>query len=528
MIPFHPLANLFPMIEGADFDRLVADVRGNGLLDKIVYLDGQILDGRNRYRACIAAGLFTDDERAEPGMWFREFSRAGGFPPDVIERGPLPWVLSKNLSRRHLNESQRAAIANNLATMRQGERTDLKPGAGTSAELPIGDQPSANLPKVSQADAAKMLNVSPRLVRDAKTVKEKGPPELSKAVDQGKISVSAAAKAAKLTPDQQNQVAHEADAGHANVVRTVIKKAARAEREAVLGAKQQALPQKRYGLIFADPEWNWKAYSQVTGMDRAAENHYPTSSVEEIAGRDVASIAADDSICLLCCVDPLRGLQTLQGWGFKYVSYLVWVKDIVEQGVIEEGDRKRRIFVEQGPAGTGYWNRDRDELVLIGTRGNIPAPAMGEQWESVIFAARPLQEEADRGRHSAKPDALYVWAETFYPNLPKIELNARKARPGWDRWGNEAPVSSNENDQPGDMLGDAGAPGEENFEFPPEVEEPSADGDNEFADELPSVSEMLRKTEAVEPEPEFDPDRDLPSFLRRKTEPSVPNEGSEP
>lgn len=511
MIPFHPLANLFPMIEGADFERLVADVRVNGILEKIVYLDGMILDGRNRYSAGLAAELFTEEQRAEPGMWFREFSRAGGFAADVIERGPLAWVLSKNLARRHLNDDQRRMVAARLANLGRGRPSENPAECGIKVK-----------------DAAAMVNVDRAGTERARTVLARAVPEVQKAVDHGRLSVAQAAQTAKLSPEDQQDVAELAEAGKANVVRTVIKQGVRAERESVLGAKQQALPRKRYGLIFADPEWNWKAYSQVTGMDRAAENHYPTSSVEEIAGRDVASIAADDSICLLCCVDPLRGLQTLQSWGFKYVSYLVWVKDIVEQGTIEEAGRKRRIFVEQGPAGTGFWNRDRDELVLIGTRGNIPAPAMGEQWESVIFAARPLQEEADRGRHSAKPDALYVWAETFYPNLPKIELNARKARPGWDSWGNEAPVSSNENDQPGDMLGDAGAPTDENFEFPPEVEEPSSDGDNEFADEPPSVAETPLEAEAVERKPEFDPDSDMPSFLRRKAEPTVPSEGSEP
>lgn len=68
---------------------------------------------------------------------------------------------------------------------------------------------------------------------------------------------------------------------------------------------------------------------------------------------------------------------------------------------------------------------------MVGTRGNIPAPAPGTQWRSVI--------EAPRGRHSEKPEKAYELIESYFPNLPKIELNARKARPGWDAWGFEAP-----------------------------------------------------------------------------------------
>jgi hypothetical protein len=76
--------------------------------------------------------------------------------------------------------------------------------------------------------------------------------------------------------------------------RTTEKRARRAQLEAELGARQRALPDKRYGVIYADPPWRFEPYSRITGMDRAAENHYPTSPLAEIKALDVKSIAAPD------------------------------------------------------------------------------------------------------------------------------------------------------------------------------------------------------------------------------------------
>jgi N6-adenosine-specific RNA methylase IME4 len=47
--------------------------------------------------------------------------------------------------------------------------------------------------------------------------------------------------------------------------------------------------------------------------------------------------------------------------------------------------------------------------------------------------------EAPALRHSAKPEVVYELIESYFPNLARIELNARRARPGWDAWGLEAP-----------------------------------------------------------------------------------------
>lgn len=193
---------------------------------------------------------------------------------------------------------------------------------------------------------------------------------------------------------------------------TAEKKSRRRAREIELGAKQMALPEARFGVIYADPEWQFAPYSEETGMDRAADNHYPTSGLDAIKSRDVGLLAADDCVLFLWATVPMlpQALDVMAAWGFEYKSNFNWHKDRV---------------------GTGYWNRNRHEHLLVGTRGKIPAPAMGEQFDSSI--------EAPVAEHSAKPEKFYEIIETYFPTLPKIELNARVARPGWVRWGYEAP-----------------------------------------------------------------------------------------
>lgn len=189
------------------------------------------------------------------------------------------------------------------------------------------------------------------------------------------------------------------------------KKTKRATREQELGAKQRALPDAKFGLILADPEWLFRAYSEETGMDRAAANHYPTSILEDIKARNVASIAADDCVLFIWATVPMlvSALEVMDEWGFDYKSNYVWVKDRI---------------------GNGYWNRNKHEHLLIGTRGNIPCPAPGTQWTSVIDAAV--------GAHSAKPEVFLEMLEGYYPTVPKIELNRRgPARAGWMAWGLE-------------------------------------------------------------------------------------------
>jgi N6-adenosine-specific RNA methylase IME4 len=402
---FHPLANLFPLIEGEEFEGLRDDIKANGLRETIKTLDGMIIDGRNRYRACRELGV-------DVNRYIVAFD-------SKLDGDPLAFVISMNLKRRHLDESQRAMIAARLETVRHG-----------------GDRRSdqdANW-HVDRDAAARLLNVSRRSVARAASVRDYGQPELQRAVDRGNLAVSLAAQAVKLPVTQQREIAEKAQAGEANVVRNVVKRAARTAREAELGKKLVALPNKRYGVILADPEWQFEPWSRETGMDRAADNHYPTSVLDVIAARDAPSIAADDCVLFLWATVPMlpQALLVIARWGFAYRSHFVWKKDRL---------------------GTGYWNRNLHELLLVGVRGEIPAPAMGEQWQSLI--------DAPVGEHSAKPAKFLELIEAYFPTLPKIELNRRgPPRAGWDAWAHQ-PFATSADTMPDEagrsILADLGA-----------------------------------------------------------------------
>jgi N6-adenosine-specific RNA methylase IME4 len=194
--------------------------------------------------------------------------------------------------------------------------------------------------------------------------------------------------------------------------KTVAKQQRRAEREATLAVAtikaSAALGLELYGVLYVDPPWDFLVYSRATGMDRHAANHYPVSSLAELAALKIP--AAPD--CVLYLWAPVaqlaNALRLIEGWGFEYKSAHVWGKP---------------------GRGTGYWVRDNAELLLIATRGNVPAPAPGTQAPCLI--------EAPTGQHSEKPEVFAEMIERQWPNTPKLEMFARQPRPGWDVWGNE-------------------------------------------------------------------------------------------
>lgn len=168
-LQFHPYAELFPEISKKAMMELEDDILQNGVHEPIWLFEGKILDGRNRYKAANRTGTRCPTR-------------------DYEGDNPLAFVLSLNLHRRHLSESQRSMVAGKIST------------------LSIGSNQHVQHCTPSREEAAEMLNVSPRSVSKAKKVIENAIPEVSQAVTDGKLSVNCAAKVSDKPKKEQKKI----------------------------------------------------------------------------------------------------------------------------------------------------------------------------------------------------------------------------------------------------------------------------------------------------------------------------------
>jgi len=226
-----------------EYAALKADIAVHGLREPIWIQNDAIIDGRHRWQACEELGI---------GCASREYEG-----DDLVA-----FVISLNLNRRHLNESQRAMVAASLANLADGQRADLKVGK------------SADLTPITQPEAAKMLNVSERLVRDAKVVERDGSDALVNAVKGGTVSVSAAADVAELSRQQQTEIVARGEKEILRVAREV--KTRRAlDRMAVRKAKAIEAAQETNAL-------SGKSYKTSVISCAALPTLIPANSVDAI------------------------------------------------------------------------------------------------------------------------------------------------------------------------------------------------------------------------------------------------------
>lgn len=170
----HPFADIFPLMSDEEFQRLCDDIRLNGQQQKIIVYQGKIADGRNREMACRAIGI-------EP--LYEEWHGNGSL---------INFIVSVNLHRRMLNESQRAMVAAKLANLKRGQSKN---------NLNASDEAF-----VSQSDAGKLLNVSRASIQRAQSVSQNAVPEIVEQVERGEISVTEAERYAKLPKGKQKRL----------------------------------------------------------------------------------------------------------------------------------------------------------------------------------------------------------------------------------------------------------------------------------------------------------------------------------
>jgi ParB-like chromosome segregation protein Spo0J len=175
------MAGLFPLPTEEEYRQLKNDIAARGQLVPAWVYEGKLIDGRSRARACKELGL---------ELLIRDWDGRGSL---------VAFVVSLNLHRRHLTESQRALVAARLKPMFEAEAKQRM----QSGKAP---DPMANLPQGPARDqAAAIMGVSPRTVEAGSKVLKQGTPELIQGVETGQVSVSAASDLAELSPDEQRE-----------------------------------------------------------------------------------------------------------------------------------------------------------------------------------------------------------------------------------------------------------------------------------------------------------------------------------
>jgi N6-adenosine-specific RNA methylase IME4 len=379
---------LMPDMTPAEFEVLKADIARRGVLVPLdVDETGEILDGHQRYRA------WVELKKNEPPLII---VREG-----LSEQEKHAFVRKNNILRRHLTRDQiRSLIAEQLKETPDWADNRLAEELGVDGKT-VGSV-REDLEATSEFPKLDRLIGRDGKSRPRKQARERREPEI--AALKGNPAPPTSANS-KDRPQPKNRPLTYAD-------RRLLELMGQ-QRLPFRGSELGNAPlplDHRYPVILADPPWKFHLYGP--DYDRSAERHYPVMETEEICALAVADIATPDAVLFMwtTAAHLPDALRVLEAWGFEYVTNVVWIKDSL---------------------GLGHWVRNQHELLIVARRGDMPSPAPADRPPSVIHAPRR--------EHSRKPDEAYEVIERMYPGLPRIELFARRARPGWDAWGNEAP-----------------------------------------------------------------------------------------
>jgi hypothetical protein len=192
-LKFHEAANIFPLLEGDDLQALAADIKAHGLQVPIELFEGKVIDGRNRKTACLLAGV-------EPKTI------------TITTDDPVAYVLSANLHRRHLNETQRGLVAQRArefydkAAKERLHAGQASGGRGHKKDKNSMSTGSQSFKGPSRAQAGAAVGVSGITVDRVRDAMKTGVPELIQAMERGAIKANTAKRIARLPPDEQRDI----------------------------------------------------------------------------------------------------------------------------------------------------------------------------------------------------------------------------------------------------------------------------------------------------------------------------------
>ena len=380
------LRALIPPLTEEEKRLLEESIVSEGCRDPLVVWGDVLIDGHNRYDICM--------RRDVP---FRVVQREFADKHEAKD-----WIIRNQLGRRNLTPEQRSYLIGKQYQERKRAQGGTGANQYTREQTPQSEgtaQKIAAENKVSRATVERAAQFALAVDTIARNVGE----EVREKILSREVPLAAkdVQKVARLEPEKQKAIIEKVLSGEAKSVvdaRRLVKK------ETV---KEVAPPSGKYRVIYADPPWSY-GNKLVDGYG-AAEDHYPTMTIEELCALPVKDLAEDNAVLFLWVTSPLleECFEVIRAWGFKYKASFVW-------------DKLRKNF--------GYYNGVRHEFLLVCTRGSC-TPDVPKLFDSV--------QSIERTEHSRKPEEFRQIIDTLYPHGKRIELFARRPAPGWEVWGNE-------------------------------------------------------------------------------------------
>tara|TARA_Y100000310_G_scaffold2404_1_gene3118 strand:- start:792 stop:1892 length:1101 start_codon:yes stop_codon:yes gene_type:complete len=365
------------MLPEVDLVDLGDSIEVSGLRHPIMLFEGKILDGRNRYLACI-------DRGTEP-----KFEEWRGTASEAIT-----FVWDENSVRRQLTSSQKAACH-----IKRGQVDERYREAGEVAVLAAKDRQREGGKKAGRSHPAKVTELIPQ-------AKESGlaATQTARAAGTNRKYIEHAQTIQEKAPEKLEEVAR-GEKTIPQAMREIRKEEVREEVR---------LPSSKYRVVYADPPWSYGNSGVIGDSDNYGhvERHYDSMTIPELCAMDVASILEDNAVLFMWVTSPLLSecWPVIKVWGFKYKTSIVWDKDAHN---------------------FGHYVSVRHELLLICTNGSC-TPDISELLPSVVKIKRSR-------KHSEKPCEFRQMIEKMYPHGRRIELFARAKAEGWDGFGNELP-----------------------------------------------------------------------------------------
>lgn len=377
MYPKHKY-NIFPEIQGEDYERLKFDIESNGFdpTQPIWVFQGAIIDGWNRQRACIDTGI---------SAIYKQFQGS--------EMEAFNFVMRTN-KRRNLTSSQWACIA--------VEEEDIVNAIKEHVEQERRRKQAENF----KNRYTKSLASDKKLSEAKNEHATKTHTKIAQAFNTNRTYVN---NAKKLR--EENEEAFQQIKGGVKTFSEWKREQKQKEREAYIEQQKRDIAESnlpeiksKFDLLVFDPPW---PYGREYDPDSSrVANPYPEMSIQQI--KEIEVPGKDSSIMFLWTTHQfLRdAFDILEDWGYIYKATMVWNKEKI---------------------GMGYWLRMQCEFCLLAVKGK-------PIWD--ITDWRDIFSEPRR-QHSRKPDSFFNQIDKYFPYASKLEYFSREQREGWSVYGNE-------------------------------------------------------------------------------------------